>query len=55
MALIDLLRNQYAFSRVVEPSFRNVDYDGDVPERWWPMSTDRMWSSIRGETSVIQF
>ena len=36
--LIDLLRSQYAFNRVVEPSFRNVDYDGEIPERWWPMS-----------------
>jgi uncharacterized protein (DUF433 family) len=36
--LIDLLRNQYTFNRIVQPSFRDIDFDEDVPERWWPMS-----------------
>lgn len=36
--LIDLLRRQYAFHRVVEPSFRDIDFGGGVAERWWPMS-----------------
>jgi uncharacterized protein (DUF433 family) len=36
--LIDLLRRQYAFHRVVEPSFRDIDFGNGVAERWWPMS-----------------
>jgi len=36
--LIDLLRNQYTFNRIVQPSFRDIDFEEDVPERWWPMS-----------------
>ena len=36
--LIDLLRKQYAFNRMVEPSFRDVDIGKGVVERWWPMS-----------------
>jgi uncharacterized protein (DUF433 family) len=36
--LIDLLRRQYAFHRVIEPSFRDIDFGEGVAERWWPMS-----------------
>jgi uncharacterized protein (DUF433 family) len=36
--LIDLLRKQYVFNRIVEPSFRDIDFNDGVPGRWWPMS-----------------
>ncbi len=36
--LIDLLNRQYAFHRVVEPSFRDIDFGEAAAERWWPMS-----------------
>jgi uncharacterized protein (DUF433 family) len=36
--LIDLLNRQYAFNRVVEPSFRDIDFGEAAAERWWPMS-----------------
>jgi uncharacterized protein (DUF433 family) len=36
--LIDLLNRQYAFHRVVEPSFRDIDFGEEAAERWWPMS-----------------
>jgi uncharacterized protein (DUF433 family) len=36
--LIDLLHRQYAFHRLVEPSFRDIDFGEGVAERWWPMS-----------------
>ena len=35
--LIDLFRQQYAFSEVVGPSLVNIEFDRDgIPERWWP-------------------
>jgi uncharacterized protein (DUF433 family) len=35
--MIDLLRNQYAFRSVIEPSLRIVEFGGDgAPLRWWP-------------------
>jgi uncharacterized protein (DUF433 family) len=37
-SLIDLFRKQYAFKRIVEPSLRNLDFEGGVPARWWPAS-----------------
>lgn len=36
--LLDLLKNQYGMRRVIEPSFKNLDYENDVAVRWWPMS-----------------
>jgi uncharacterized protein (DUF433 family) len=36
--LIDLLRRQYAFHRVIEPSFRDIDFSEGVAEKWWPMT-----------------
>lgn len=36
--LLDLLRNQYGMKRVLEPSFKDLDYEEDVAVRWWPMS-----------------
>lgn len=37
--LVDLLRRQYAFNRMVEPSLRDLDFDeGGLALRWWPLS-----------------
>lgn len=34
--LIDILKSQYAFLHVLEPSLCNVEFDRGVPARWWP-------------------
>lgn len=39
--LLDLLKRQYAFNRIVEPSFRDLDLENGVAARWWPMSHAR--------------
>ncbi len=36
-ALIDLKRNQYAIHRMIEPSFKDIDFDQGVAARWWPL------------------
>jgi hypothetical protein len=33
--MIDLLRGQYAFAKIMERSLRNVDFDGIRPSQWW--------------------
>ena len=33
--LVDLRRRQQVFRRIVEPSFRDLDYDTDQACRWW--------------------
>jgi uncharacterized protein (DUF433 family) len=43
-ALVELLRNQYAFVEVVEPYLRNIEFAraGARPAlRWWPLGADR--------------
>jgi len=40
-ALLDLVKNQYGFRRVVAPSFRDLEFDDDVAVRWWPLSRER--------------
>jgi uncharacterized protein (DUF433 family) len=37
-ALFDLMKNQWTFNWVMAPSFRDVDFDGDDPGQWWPMT-----------------
>ena len=50
--LLDLSTRQYAFSRIVEPSFRDLDLEDGVAARWWPMTLMiAMWSWILNETS----
>lgn len=39
--LLDILRKQYAFDRVIAPSFRDLDLEEGIAARWWPMSHDR--------------
>lgn len=42
--LIEVLTRQRNFTDVVEPSlFANVDWDGDLASRWWPMGK---WQSV---------
>lgn len=39
--LLDLFRRQYAFKRVIEASFKGVEYEGIAPSRWWPLSKEQ--------------
>jgi uncharacterized protein (DUF433 family) len=34
--LLDLFTSQFAFRKIVERSLRHIDFDGDLPVRWWP-------------------
>ena len=36
--LLELVRGQYAFGRLIERSLRNVEIDDDEPVLWWPRS-----------------
>lgn len=33
--LLDLFKKQYAFSRIIEQSLKDVEFDGVSPSRWW--------------------
>lgn len=33
--LLDLFKRQYAFSKIMEASLRDVEFDGITPTRWW--------------------
>ena len=36
--VIDLLRGQYAFRDIIEPSLKTIDFDeAGLPFRWWPL------------------
>ena len=36
--LIDLFKNgQYLMQRVIEPSLRGLEFEGDIAARWWPL------------------
>jgi uncharacterized protein (DUF433 family) len=37
-ALFDLKHDQYLFHRMVAPSFKDIDFEGGLPARWWPTS-----------------
>lgn len=39
--LLDLASRQYAFNRVVEPTFKDVELTHGVPARWWPFDSKR--------------
>ena len=39
--LLDLSTKQFAFNRIVEPSFRDLDLADGMAARWWPMSHAR--------------
>ena len=34
--LLDLAKKQYAFNRIVEPTFKDIELRDGVPTRWWP-------------------
>ncbi|MFT6607148.1 MAG: hypothetical protein ACJA2X_002358 [Halocynthiibacter sp.] len=33
--LLDLFKKQYAFSKIMERSLKDVEFDGITPSRWW--------------------
>lgn len=33
--LVDLIRSQLAFKRIIEPSLKDLDFSGNAPSRWW--------------------
>ena len=36
--LIDLFKHgQYLMQKVIEPSLKNLEFDGDIAVRWWPL------------------
>jgi len=37
-ALFNLKSDQYLFHRMVAPSFKDIDFEGGLPARWWPNS-----------------
>ena len=39
--LLDLKKDQLLFHRLVSPSFKDLEFDGDVPVRWWPLTTHK--------------
>lgn len=41
--LLDLVRNQYEFERIICPLlYEGIEFNGhDEPERWWPLGTER--------------
>lgn len=36
VALIDVVRRQYAFRHIIERSLKDIDFDGNAPIRWFP-------------------
>lgn len=41
-ALVDLTTNQREFTRIVEPFFKELDFDDEMtPLRWWPLGRER--------------
>ncbi len=39
--LVDILKGQYAFRKIIEPSFKNLEFADGEAVRWWPMSRQR--------------
>ena len=39
--LVDLLKSQYTFERIIRPTFKDIDFDNKVASRWWPLSRSR--------------
>jgi uncharacterized protein (DUF433 family) len=40
-SLLELLKSQHYFERVVSPYLRDLEFEGDEPSRWWPMGLAR--------------
>jgi len=39
--LLDLVRNQYAFKRILRPYLHGLEFDDDFVVRWWPLGEKR--------------
>lgn len=39
--LVDILKGQYAFRRIIEPSFKNLEFADGEAVRWWPLTRQR--------------
>ncbi len=40
--LIDLFKHgQYLMQKVIEPSLKNLEFDGDIAVRWWPLGRSK--------------
>ncbi|MBI4582213.1 MAG: hypothetical protein HY718_21130 [Planctomycetes bacterium] len=52
-ALLELVRSQQYFYRIVAPCLRGVDFDAEEPTRWWPMGRSR-WIVIDPRRSFGQ-
>jgi len=40
--LIDLFKHgQYLMQKVIEPSLKNLEFEGDVATRWWPLGRSK--------------
>lgn len=40
--LIDLFNDgQYLMQKVIEPSLKNLEFDGDIATRWWPLGRSK--------------
>lgn len=35
--LLDIVSRQRVFKNIVEPTFKNIDFEGVAPVRWWPL------------------
>lgn len=40
-ALIDLLKKQHVFHRFVAPTFKTLDFEDNIPIRWWPIGKNQ--------------
>jgi uncharacterized protein (DUF433 family)/DNA-binding transcriptional MerR regulator len=38
---LDLMKSQYAFRRLVAPSFKDIEFGTEAAVRWWPLSQRR--------------
>lgn len=36
--LLNIFSKQYAFQKIIEQSLRDVEFQGPVPARWWPVT-----------------
>lgn len=39
--LVDILKGQYAFRKIIEPSFKNLEFIDGEAIRWWPLTRQR--------------
>jgi len=38
---IEILNAQRVFTSIVKPSFKDIDFEGQIPSRWWPLGRKR--------------